>query len=251
MMYSTVLLENKAKPAVTVAYSIVLYYGPCLGENASTGSILYSSPILVLFKHNTGFILAQYWTCSGPILVHIIRIPQESSILHANHVIGCDPYWNIGLSRQHHTLNCAAVPTVLYLYGKRIKTHRTRKVSTLGIYPRMYNAPAWISSRRRSILKARCGYGQWTRRSQTKEGFCSMEALTLVDGEDLSRTKIPRGQQKRVLKAIRPLQPSQATCADRPPTCERPAGSGQQSTEPTAGGVIDDAFNGPAGKKRK
>ena len=76
-----------------------------------------------------------------------------------------------------------------------------------------------------------------------------MEALMLVDGEDLSRTKIPRGQQKLVLKAIRPLQPSQASmvignasesnvamCADRPPTCERPAG-------------IDDAFNGPAGKK--
>ena len=89
-----------------------------------------------------------------------------------------------------------------------------------------------------------------------KEGFCSMEALTLVDGEDLSRTKIPRGQQKLVLKAIRPLQPSQAsmmigdaaesnlamgaTCGDRPPTCKRPAGSEKQSTEPAAGGVIAD-----------
>ena len=76
MMYSTVLLDNKAKPAVTIAYSIVLHSGPCLGENASTGRYcIHSSRILVLFKHNTGFILAQYWTCSGPILVHI-RIPQ-------------------------------------------------------------------------------------------------------------------------------------------------------------------------------
>ena len=70
----------------------------------------------------------------------------------------------------------------------------------------------------------------------------------LVDGEDLSRTKIPRGQQKLVLKLIQPLQPSQASmsignavesnvamgtmCADRPPMGEGPAGSGQQSTEP-------------------
>ena len=69
-----------------------------------------------------------------------------------------------------------------------------------------------------------------------KEGFCSIEALTLVDGEDLSRTNIPGGQQKLVLKAIQPLQPSLAsmvignatennvamgaTCADRPPTKE-------------------------------
>ena len=43
-----------------------------------------------------------------------------------------------------------------------------------------------------------------------KEGFCSMEALMLVDGEDLSHTKIPRGQQKLVLKVIQPLQPSQS-----------------------------------------
>ena len=38
-----------------------------------------------------------------------------------------------------------------------------------------------------------------------KEGFSSMEAL--VDSEDLSYTKIPRGQQKLLLKAILPLQP--------------------------------------------
>ena len=33
-----------------------------------------------------------------------------------------------------------------------------------------------------------------------------------------------------------------ATCADRPPTCEGPSGSRQQSTEPPAGGVIDDVY---------
>ena len=82
-----------------------------------------------------------------------------------------------------------------------------------------------------------------------------MEALMLVDDENIFRTKIPRGQHKLLLKAIRPLQPSQAsmmignanesnvaTCADRPPTCERPAGSGQQSTEPAPRGVIDDFY---------
>ena len=60
--------------------SIVLRPDPCLGKNASTGRYcIYSGPILDLFKHNTGlilaqyldFFLAQYWTRSGPILVHI------------------------------------------------------------------------------------------------------------------------------------------------------------------------------------
>ena len=39
-----------------------------------------------------------------------------------------------------------------------------------------------------------------------KEGFNSMEALALLDGEDLAQTKIARGQQKLLLSAIRPLQ---------------------------------------------
>ncbi|KAI0211013.1 hypothetical protein LSAT2_004196 [Lamellibrachia satsuma] len=40
-----------------------------------------------------------------------------------------------------------------------------------------------------------------------KEGFSSMEAL--VDSEDLSYTKIPRGQQKLLIKAALPLQPQE------------------------------------------
>ena len=34
-----------------------------------------------------------------------------------------------------------------------------------------------------------------------KEGFDSMEALILIDSDDLSQTKIQRGQQKLLLKA--------------------------------------------------
>jgi len=41
-----------------------------------------------------------------------------------------------------------------------------------------------------------------------KEGFTSLAALALVDGDDLAHTKIPRGQQKLLLSSIRPLQPT-------------------------------------------
>ena len=35
-----------------------------------------------------------------------------------------------------------------------------------------------------------------------KEGFTSMEALELIDSDDLVRTKIPRGQQKLILANV-------------------------------------------------
>ncbi|MEW8548573.1 MAG: hypothetical protein AB2693_34155, partial [Candidatus Thiodiazotropha sp.] len=35
-----------------------------------------------------------------------------------------------------------------------------------------------------------------------KEGFTSMEAMLLIEEEDLARTKIPRGQQKLILSAV-------------------------------------------------
>ena len=35
-----------------------------------------------------------------------------------------------------------------------------------------------------------------------KEGFTSMEAMLLLEDEDLARTKIPRGQQKLILAAV-------------------------------------------------
>ena len=38
-----------------------------------------------------------------------------------------------------------------------------------------------------------------------KEGFTSMEAMLLLEDEDLARTKIPRGQQKLILAAVRKL----------------------------------------------
>ena len=41
-----------------------------------------------------------------------------------------------------------------------------------------------------------------------KEGFDSMEALILIDSDDLSQTKIQRGQQKLLLKALLPLKSS-------------------------------------------
>ena len=50
-----------------------------------------------------------------------------------------------------------------------------------------------------------------------KEGFSSMEALILVDREDLLQTKIPRGQQKLLLKALLPMQPA---ATPRTPTDE-------------------------------
>ena len=41
-----------------------------------------------------------------------------------------------------------------------------------------------------------------------KEGFDSMEALILIDSDDLSQTKIQRGQQKLLLKALLSLKSS-------------------------------------------
>ena len=40
-----------------------------------------------------------------------------------------------------------------------------------------------------------------------KEGFPSMEALALVDEDDLTHTKVPRGQQKLLMKAVVPVRP--------------------------------------------
>ena len=39
-----------------------------------------------------------------------------------------------------------------------------------------------------------------------KEGFNSMEALALLDGDDLAQTKVPHGQQNLLLSVVRPLQ---------------------------------------------
>jgi len=52
-----------------------------------------------------------------------------------------------------------------------------------------------------------------------KEGFNSMESLNLVivDREDV-QTKIPRGQQKLLLKALLPIQPAEAPHAVLTPT---------------------------------
>ena len=38
-----------------------------------------------------------------------------------------------------------------------------------------------------------------------KEGFTSMEAMMLLEEDDLTRTKIPRGQQKLILAAVSKL----------------------------------------------
>ena len=43
-----------------------------------------------------------------------------------------------------------------------------------------------------------------------KEGFTSMEALELIDSDDLARTKIPRGQQKLILANVGKLLNSKA-----------------------------------------
>lgn len=43
-----------------------------------------------------------------------------------------------------------------------------------------------------------------------KEGFTSMEALKLIDSEDLGKTKIPRGQQKLILAAVARLSEKSA-----------------------------------------
>ena len=53
---------------------------------------------------------------------------------------------------------------------------------------------------------------------QIKEGFNSMEALVLVDREDFLQTKIPRGQQKLLLKALLPMQPAETSRAVPTPT---------------------------------
>ena len=57
-----------------------------------------------------------------------------------------------------------------------------------------------------------------------KEGFDSMEALVLIDSDDLAQTKIQRGQQKLLLKALLSLTssgeetgPAAATGRDKTP----------------------------------
>ena len=47
-----------------------------------------------------------------------------------------------------------------------------------------------------------------------KEGFTSMEAILLLEDEDLARTKIPRGQQKLILAAVRKLLKSTERAGD-------------------------------------
>ena len=47
-----------------------------------------------------------------------------------------------------------------------------------------------------------------------KEGFTSMEAMLLLEDEDLARTKIPRGQQKLILAAVRKLLKSTERAGD-------------------------------------
>ena len=47
-----------------------------------------------------------------------------------------------------------------------------------------------------------------------KEGFTSMEAMLLLEDEDISRTKIPRVQQKLILAAIQKLLKLMMQCAD-------------------------------------
>ena len=46
-----------------------------------------------------------------------------------------------------------------------------------------------------------------------KDGFSSMEAVVLLDKEDLLQSKIPRGQQKLLLKALLSLRPRETTTA--------------------------------------
>ena len=41
-----------------------------------------------------------------------------------------------------------------------------------------------------------------------EEGFISLEALRLLDKEDLSKVKIPRGQKKLILSCVRILNRS-------------------------------------------
>ena len=44
-----------------------------------------------------------------------------------------------------------------------------------------------------------------------RDGFSSMDAIELLDKEDLAQSKIPRGQQKLLLKALQPRQATEQT----------------------------------------
>ena len=70
-----------------------------------------------------------------------------------------------------------------------------------------------------------------------KDGFSSMDAIELLDKEDLAQSKIPRGQQKLLLKA---LQPRQATAEQ---TTEQTA----EVTEATAAATAAAAATGEDG----
>ena len=72
-----------------------------------------------------------------------------------------------------------------------------------------------------------------------KDGFSSMDAAELLDKEDLSQSKIPRGQQKLLLKA---LQPRQATEAEQ--TTEQTAEVTEATTAATA--TCEDGATDPA-----
>ena len=63
----------------------------------------------------------------------------------------------------------------MYQHGPAIRTECDNAIRT------------WVAERR---LMAK------TAEPLIKEGFRSMEALQLVDSDDLTHTKIPRGQQK-------------------------------------------------------
>ena len=49
-----------------------------------------------------------------------------------------------------------------------------------------------------------------------KEGFSSMEAVALLDADDLGQSKMPRGQQKLLLKALRLIHAAEAGNARGP-----------------------------------
>ena len=68
-----------------------------------------------------------------------------------------------------------------------------------------------------------------------KEGFSSMEALQLVDSDVLTNTKIPRGQQKLLINALRSLQLStemNRTGTNAPATCASEAASERSAARP-------------------
>ena len=69
-----------------------------------------------------------------------------------------------------------------------------------------------------------------------KDSFSSMDAIELLDKEDLAQSKIPRGQQKLLLKA---LHPRQATAEQ---TTEQTA----EITEATAAATGEDGATAPA-----